>query len=159
MLSIKIEAVEAALKNYGDSLMRVAFTYTHNMEDAQDIVQDVFLKYITHTPNFQSPEHEKAWFIRVTINICKNCISSAYRKNRAELNDSVTVCDNYSTGLLDAVNSLPQKYRIVIHLFYYEGYSIKEISKIIDLTESAVATRLQRGRGMLKKKLGDDFFE
>ncbi len=158
-MSYNIEAVEAILKKYGNSLMRVAFTYTNNMEDAQDVVQDVLLNYMTKAPIFDSSEHEKAWLIRVTINISKNYISSAYRRTKAELSENITVCDNYSTGLSDVVNSLPEKYRIVIHLFYYEGYSVKEISKIINITGSAVTTRLQRGREILKRRLGDDFFE
>lgn len=159
MLSYQMDKVEKALTKYGDSLMRIAFTYTQNMEDARDIVQDVFLKFIVKSPRLDSDEHEKAWLIRVTINTCKNHLASAYRKNRAELREDISVFDKYSTGLTDAVNSLPTKYRIVIHLFYYEGYSQKEIAKIINLTESAVATRLQRGRNLLKAKIGDDFFE
>ena len=71
---------EEALKLYGDSLMRVAFTYTQNMDDAQDMVQEAFLRYLTKAPKFKSDEHEKAWLIRVTINICKNYVASAYRK-------------------------------------------------------------------------------
>ncbi|MGN0453373.1 MAG: RNA polymerase sigma factor [Ruminococcus sp.] len=159
MLSYQMDKVEKALTKYGDSLMRIAYSYSQNMEDAQDIVQDVFLKYITKLPQFASDEHEKAWLIRVAINICKNHLASAYRKKRAELSEDISVADTYSSGLMDAVNSLPPKYRIVIHLYYYEGYSQKEIAKIINLTESAVATRLQRGRNLLKTKIGDDFFE
>ncbi len=151
--------IESALYKYGDSLMRVAYTYTQNMEDAQDIVQEVFLKYMSKPPHFESDEHEKAWLIRVTINLCKNHLTSAYQKNYSELSDNICVYDSYSSGILEAVNSLPQKYAVVIHLFYYEGYSQKEIAKIINLTESAVSTRLQRGRSMLKSKIGDDFFD
>lgn len=139
--------------------MRVAFTYTQNMSDAQDMVQEAFLRYIEKSPDFISREHEKAWLIRVTINICKNYIASAYRKNYAQLDESITVSDSYNIGLSDAIKALPHKYRIVIHLYYYEGYSQKEIAKIINLTESAVATRLQRGRSLLKKKIGDDYFD
>lgn len=158
-MSCDYKRIEEALTLYGDSLMRVAFTYTQNTSDAQDMVQEAFLRYITKAPEFISREHEKAWLIRVTINICKNYVASAYRKNYAELDESVTVLDSYSLGLADAINALPHKYRIVIHMYYYEGYSQKEIAKIINLTESAVATRLQRGRSLLKKKLGDDYFD
>lgn len=158
-MSCDYKRTEEALKLYGDSLMRVAFTYTQNMDDAQDMVQEAFLRYLTKAPKFISCEHEKAWLIRVTINICKNHLASAYRKNYAELDESITVSDSYNTGLSDAIKALPHKYRIVIHLYYYEGYSQKEIGKIINLTESAVATRLQRGRNLLKKKIGDDYFD
>lgn len=159
MLAYQTDRAESALRKYGDSLMRVAYTYTRNMEDAQDMVQEAFLRYITKAPQFLTEAHEKAWLIRVTINICKNHLTSAYRKNYAQLDESVSVCDSYSSGLYEAVGELPPKYRIVIHLFYYEGYSQKEIARIINLTESAVATRLQRGRSLLKSKLGDDFYE
>lgn len=158
-MSCDYKRIEEALKLYGDSLMRVAFTYTQNMSDAQDMVQEAFLRYIEKSPDFISREHEKAWLIRVTINICKNYIASAYRKNYAQLDESITVSDSYNIGLSDAIKALPHKYRIVIHLYYYEGYSQKEIAKIINLTESAVATRLQRGRSLLKKKIGDGYFD
>lgn len=159
MLSYQMDRAESALEKYGDSLMRVAYTYTRNMEDAKDMVQDAFLRLMTGAPQFLTDEHEKAWLIRVTINICKNHLTSAYRKNYAELDENICVYDSYSSGVWEAVGSLPEKYRIVIHLFYYEGYSQKEISKILKITESAVSTRLQRGRNLLKTKLGDDFFE
>ncbi len=152
-------AATQALEQYGESLMRVAYTYTKNMQDAQDMVQDTFLRYISNAPRFESKEHEKAWLIRVTINICKNHLSSAYRKNYAELDENISVYDTYSSGLIDIVNSLPEKYRIVIHLFYYEDYTQKQIAKILGITESAVSTRLQRGRKLLKEKIGDDYFD
>ena len=155
-MSANIDKAEAAVRKYGDSLMRIAYTYTRNMEDAQDMVQEAFIKYLTKAPEFLSSEHEKAWLIRITINICKNHLASSYIKGRAELDENLSVCDEHST-LIDAVDSLPEKYRTAIHLFYYEGYSTKEIAKIIGLTESAVTSRLQRGRGLLKKMLGDDF--
>lgn len=158
-MACKREKVQAALEKFGDSLMRVAYSYTKNMEDAQDMVQDVFLKYMTSAPLFLSDEHEKAWLLRVTINICKNHLTSAYRKTYAELEENISVCDTYSSGLMDAVKSLPEKYSVVIHLFYYEGYSQKEIGRILGITESAVSTRLQRGRNLLKEKIGDDYFE
>ncbi len=152
-------AAAQALEQYGNSLMRVAYTYTKNMQDAQDMVQDTFLRYISSAPKFDSKEHEKAWLIRVTINICKNHLSSAYRRNYAELDENMSVYDTYSSGLADIVNSLPEKYRIVIHLFYYEDYTQKQIAKILRITESAVSTRLQRGRKLLKEKIGDDYFD
>ncbi len=159
MLSADRIMLEKAVENYGDSLLRLAFTYTKSMEDAKDLVQDVFLKYFTHSPKFDSSEHEKAWLIRVMVNMCKNYLTSYYRKSYAELDESISVSDSYSSGLLEAVRSLPEKYRAVIHLYYYEGYSQKEIGSILRISESGVATRLQRGRNLLKARLGDDFFE
>lgn len=150
---------EAVLTKYGDSLMRIAITYLKSTDDAQDAVQDTLLRYLTKAPRFESSQHEKAWLIRVLINICKNTLTSAYRKNYAELDENISVYDSYSSGLWEVVKTLEPKYRIVIHLFYYEGYSQKEIAKMIKLTESAVSSRLQRGRSILKTKLGDDFFD
>lgn len=158
-MSVQLQRAEIALNKYGDTLMHLAYTYTQSMDDAQDMVQDAFLKYMTKAPEFTSDEHEKAWLIRVTINICKNFLTSSYRKNYSELEENISVTDEYSSGLLDIVNTLPEKYRSVIHLFYYEGYSQKEVAKILKITESAVSTRLQRGRNLLKDMIGDDFFE
>lgn len=158
-MSSNLKRAELALNKYGDSLMHLAYTYTKSMDDAQDMVQDAFLKYLTKAPEFTCEEHEKAWLVRVTINICKNFLTSTYRKNYSELDENISVQDEYSSGLVEIVNSLPEKYRSVIHLFYYEGYSQKEISKILKITESAVSTRLQRGRNLLKEMIGDDFFE
>lgn len=152
------KSVAQAIEKFGDSLMRVAFTYTKNMDDAQDMVQEAFLRYIRKAPVFESQEHEKAWLLRVVVNICKNHVNSAYKKGYTPLDETLATNDTYSSGLWEVVSTLPEKYRIVIHLFYYEGYSQKEIAKIIGRTESAVSTRLQRGRELLRIKLGDDFF-
>lgn len=158
-MSSNLQRAEAALNKYGDSLMYLAYSYTKNMDDAQDIVQDSFLKFMTKAPVFESDEHEKAWLIRVTINLCKNFLTSTYRKTYSELDENISVTDEYSTGLAEIVNSLPEKYRTVIHLFYYEGYSQKEIAKILDITETSVSTRLMRGRNLLKNMIGDDYFD
>lgn len=158
-MSSNLQRAEVALNKYGDSLMYLAYSYTKNMDDAQDMVQDAFLKFMTKAPEFENDEHEKAWLIRVTINLCKNFLTSTYRKTQAELDENISVCDEYSTGLAEIVNSLPEKYRTVIHLFYYEGYSHKEISEILNITETAVSTRLMRGRNLLKSMIGDDYFE
>lgn len=148
--------VENAVNTYGDSLMKIAYGYTQNMQDAQDLVQDAFVKYMTKAPVFLSSEHEKAWLIRITVNICKNYLASFHRKKRADLEESLPVQDTYSSELYDAVMKLPKKLSVAIHLYYYEGYSEKEISKILGITESAVASRLSRGREKLKIMIGDE---
>lgn len=158
-MSSNLQRAEAALHKYGDSLMYLAYSYTKNTDDAQDMVQEAFLKFMTKAPEFESEEHEKAWLIRVTINLCKNLLMSTYNKTYAELDENIGVTDEYSTGLTETINSLPEKYRAVIHLFYYEGYSHKEIAKILDVTETTVATRLMRGRNLLKDMIGDDYFD
>lgn len=158
-MSSNLQRAEVALNKYGDSLMYLAYSYTKNMDDAQDMVQDAFLRFMTKAPEFETDEHEKAWLIRVIINLCKNFLTSTYKKTYSELDENISVTDEYSTGLTEIVNSLPDKYRTVIHLFYYEGYSHKEIAKILDITETAVATRLMRGRNLLKDMIGDDYFD
>ncbi len=149
--------VEKAVEKFSESLLRLAFTYTKNMEDAEDLVQDAFVTYMTKAPEFLTSEHEKAWLIRITINICKNHLTSAKIKKREDLDENLHTEDSYSSGLFDAVNELPEKYRTAIHLYYYEGYSQKEIGKIVGITESAVASRISRGKEMLRERIGDDF--
>ena len=132
-MSSNLQRAEVALNKYGDSLMYLAYSYTKNMHDAQDMVQDAFLRFMTKAPEFETDEHEKAWLIRVTINLCKNLLTSTYKKTYSELDENISVTDEYSSGLTEIVNFLPEKYRTVIHLFYYEGYSQKEIAKILDI--------------------------
>lgn len=152
-----MKKVENAVRLHSERLLKVAYTYTKNMDDAQDMVQEAFCRYMTKAPIFLSQEHEKAWLIRITINLCKSHLSSAAVKGRSDLDENLSTHDSYDSGLMSAVMELPEKYRLVIHLFYYEGYSVKEIAKIQESTPSSVTTRLQRARELLKTKLGDDY--
>ena len=128
--------------------------------DAQDIVQEVFLKFARNASQFQSDEHIKAWLIRVAINMCTDLKRSAWNRKTTELNDECLPAEEFTTGeseLYQAVMSLPVKYKDVIHLFYYEGYSIKEISRITEQKENAVKTQLSRGRVLLKELLKGEY--
>lgn len=151
---------EKILRKYGDSIYRIALVHTQNEMDAQDVVQEVFLKFARNASQFQSDEHIKAWLIRVAINMCTDLKRSAWNRKTTELNDECLPAEEFTTGeseLYQAVMSLPVKYKDVIHLFYYEGYSIKEISQITEQKENAVKTQLSRGRVLLKELLKGEY--
>ena len=151
---------EKILRKYGDSIYRIALVHTQNEMDAQDIVQEVFLKFARNASQFQSDEHIKAWLIIVAINMCTDLKRSAWNRKTTELNDECLPAEEFTTGeseLYQAVMSLPVKYKDVIHLFYYEGYSIKEISRITEQKENAVKTQLSRGRVLLKELLKGEY--
>lgn len=148
-----------ALKLYGNSILRVAYSYLHSMSDAEDIVQDTLMQLMKADPSFESPEHEKAWLLRVAINLSKNKLKSAWFRKNTEL------IEDYRAGELtedltfvwDAVKALPEKYRIVIHLYYHEGYSTAEIASLLDKKETTVRSLLHRARGTLKNNLKGDY--
>lgn len=144
-----------ALRLYGNSILRVAYSYLHSMSDAEDIVQDTLLQLMRADPSFESPEHEKAWLLRVAINLSKNKLKSAWFRKNTELiedNRAVELADDL-TFVWDAVKALPEKYRIVIHLYYHEGYSTAEIASLLDKKETTVRSLLHRARGTLKNNL------
>ena len=155
---------EELLEKYSDMVFRLAYARTGNVHDAQDIVQDVFLKYIKANKEFNDEEHRKAWLLTVTANTGNTLMKSAWHRHRADFEEAESE-DYYTPGITensdvyDAVQSLPEKYRVVIHLFYYEELSIKEISTILNTSESNVKSRLFRARDMLKKKLEADNYE
>lgn len=146
--------IERVLAEHSQSILRLCFTYTHNIHDAEDIAQETFAAFIRHG-KFENAEHEKAWLIRVAVNKCKNHLKSGWIKYTAPLEDAENTADEpYEYNeLLEAVKTLPEKYRLPIHLFYYEGYSIKEIAKITKKKEATIGTLLSRGRQLLKEKL------
>ena len=130
-----------------------------NYSDTEDIFQTVFLKYVLHAPVFDSSEHERAWIIRVTINACKDLLKSFFRSRTLPLDSIIEKPgepgSDYS-DVLEAVLSLPQKYKDVVYLHYYEGYTAPQISRILGKNVNTVYTLLNRARCMLKKVLGDD---
>ncbi len=141
------------VESYTDMIMRIGTNYLKSNADAEDICQAVLVKYITLDPQFDSPEHEKAWVIRTTINMCKNELKSAFFRKTIPLEES----DDYlkadtapDLGITEEVMKLPRNYRISIYLFYYEGYSSKEIADFLGKKESAVNMYLSRGRKKLR---------
>jgi RNA polymerase sigma factor (sigma-70 family) len=143
------------LKRHGNTVLRVAFSYLKNMPEAEDVYQEVFIKLLEETNVFQNEEHEKAWLIRVTMNLCKNHLKSFWKNRILPLEDNMFMEEDIPNGIdvFNAVMSLKVKYRTVIHLFYYEGYTTSEISKLTGLSEAAVRTSLCRGRKILSNKL------
>ncbi len=154
-------AIEATIQNQSDTVYKLAYTYTKNKYDADDIYQEVFLRFFKKKPEFQNEEHTKAWFIRTTINCCKSLYLSNWFKKTVVMeeiqNDITDVFQEDS--LFQAVMELPEKYREVIHLFYYEEYSVKEIAGILKRSESSVTTQLNRGRSRLRKMIGGCYYE
>ena len=136
---------------YGDKVLRLAYSYVHNMSDAEDILQDTLIQYMKAAPSFENAEHEKAWILRVASNISKNKIKYNNYRETDELMEELVAEDEEDLSFVwDAVKQLPDKYREVIHLFYEEGYSTAEIAKVLDRKESTVRSDLLRGREKLK---------
>lgn len=151
--------VNHAVEQYADMVKRVCFYYLKNHADTEDIFQKVFLKYMTHEEIFSDAEHEKAWMLRVTMNACKDYLKSFFRRNTIPL-EMITEMEaevpEDHREVLEAVLSLPDKYKDPIYLHYYEGYSAAEIGKILGKKENTVYSLLSRARGILKEKLGGE---
>ncbi len=143
---------------YGDTILRVAYSYLHNMSDAEDILQETLIKVLKTKPEFQNQAHEKAWLITVASNLSKNKISYNKLRDTDELNEELIARDREDLSFVwDAVKSLPEKFREVIHLFYQEGYSTKDIAEILGRNESTVRSDLKRGRERLKVVLKEAY--
>lgn len=137
-----------------ETVYRICFVYMKNKTDAEDMTQNTFIKYLRYNPNFESLEHEKAWFIVTSTNICKNHFKSWWNKN-ITLDDEFEVKTNDKKDeTLELVLNLPTKYKQVIYMHYYEGYSTVEIAKLLDMNESTIRTYLLKGRKILKDKIG-----
>ena len=146
----KNDYLEQMIEKYSNMIYRLAMARTGNIEQSEDVYQEVFLRLSKKMPDFQSEEHEKAWLIRVTINCSKNALGSSFLKHRAELDENLSFETPERHEIYYAVQQLPIKYRTVIHLYYYEDYSIKEISKILHTNENTIKSRLARAREALK---------
>lgn len=154
------QPVQELIGRYQDNLYAAAFSVCKNAEDARDVVQDTFIQYHTSNKDFENEQHIRAWLIRVAVNKAKNIMMTFWRKNRQSLDDYVetlTFETTQSRNLFETVMGLPEKYRIVIHLFYYEDYTIREIAEILRVSESNVKVRLTRARAMLRKILQEEW--
>ncbi|MDC7291409.1 RNA polymerase sigma factor [Blautia schinkii] len=152
------QEVNRVVEEYADTVRRICYSYMKSYHDTEDIFQTVFLKYINTQPSFASRENEKAWFIRVTINCCKDFLKNFFRKNTCsfqEIDEPFQEEQEYSQ-VREAVLSLPPKYRIVVYLHYYEGYTAAEIAEILRSKENTIYTRLSRGKKMLREELGGE---
>ncbi|MDD6036046.1 MAG: RNA polymerase sigma factor [Lachnospiraceae bacterium] len=147
---------ERIVRKHMDTIYRIAVSYTKNPADADDIVQQTFVKLLSRRDSFADAEHEKRWLIRVCVNECNSFFSSFWRKNVDSM-DAISKEPEFtmkeSSDLYEAIKQLPQKCSIVIYLFYYEGYSTKEIAEILHIREATVRTRLVRARKLLRAQL------
>jgi len=161
VMKSEAEAVRAVEK-YADTIRRVCFLHLKNYSDMEDEFQNVFLKYLLHTQSFESDAHEKAWLIRVAINACKDTLKSFFRRRVTSLdnlNQELFHIQDENKYILDAILKLPHKYKDVIYMHYYEGYTAVEIAEILSRNENTVYTWLARARNQLKEDLGSDFFD
>ncbi len=141
-----------AVEKYGNSLYRLCTVMLQNREDAQDAVQECFLRYITKAPDFKDSEHEKAWLIRVASNVCKDMLRYRRHTSFLSLDEIRTVSTSEDNAqILGMLMMLEEKYRAVIHLHYVEGYGTEEISDMLSISSAAVRKRLQRGREKLRE--------
>ena len=143
---------------------RLAFLRTKSAADAEDVLQEVFVRCLRSNPAWADAEHQKAWFIRVTINCSKSLVTSAWRRHATPLEtvpepDSLLTEMQEETDVYGAVLQLPQKYRTAIHLYYYEGYSVREIAQMTGSTEPAVKSQLFRARELLREQLKGEFID
>lgn len=152
------QEVNRAVEQYADTVRRICLVHLKNYADTEDIFQTVFVKYLLHTAPFASPEHERAWIIRVTINACKDLLRSVFRRRTLsleEVTEQPAPADEHR-AVLQAVQALPAAYRDVVYLHYYEGYTAPEIAGILGKNVNTVYTRLTRARGLLRRTLGGD---
>lgn len=143
---------------YGNSILRLAYAYLHNMDDAEEILQETLIRFLQTAPAFSNARHEKAWLLRVAGNLSKNRL--AYNKVRAadQLNEALVAEQREDLAFVwEAVRELPVPYREVIHLFYYEGFSTGQIARILGQKESTVRSHLQRGREKLRGILKEGY--
>ena len=146
-----------AIERYSDTIQRLCMVHLKNDADTEDIFQTVFLKYVLSSVSFESDEHEKAWFIRVTINACKDLLRSFFRRHTIPLDSLIEQPASLPPDYRDvweAVFSLPQKYRDVVYLYYFEDYTAPQISRILGKNVNTIYTLLTRSKHMLKEKLG-----
>ncbi len=142
------------VERWGDMVYRLALARTANVPDAEDVFQEVFLRFFRHEDRFANDEHRKAWLIRCTVNRCKSLLASPWRKRTVPLEtaEEVGVEDDYRE-VYAAVLSLPAKYRSVIHLYYFEGLSVAEMAQTLNVPEGTVKSQLSRGRALLREIL------
>ena len=146
------ECIEKIMDTYGNLLFRLCLFTLGNADDAEDVVQETLIKYMQHVPEFKDEDHEKAWLITVASNKSKDLLRFRKRHLTTEIRDLTEyIPDNSNPEIIDALLSLPEKYRTVLILYYVEEFNVNEIAQIIDRSSSAVKMRLQKGRMLLKE--------
>ena len=153
--------IKELVEKYSSLIFRISYCILCNIADAEDAVQETFLKYITKAPEFNDEEHRKAWLIKVSANISKNMLMFRIKRETANIDDVENIgIDRSDFETFELIMSLPSKHKIVLTLYYIEGYRCKEIAEIIGINEDAVRKRLQKGRELLRKKIEEeDYFD
>ncbi len=156
------QEVNRAIEQYADMVRRLCMIHLKNDADTEDIFQTVFLKYVLHTGSFETEEHEKAWLIRVTINACKDLLKSVFYRRTVSMDEIPALPAEMppeEKDILEAVLSLPQKYKDVVYLHFYEAYTAPQISRLLKKNVNTVYTLLTRSKQLLREKLGGDGYE
>lgn len=150
------DEIERIYHEYSNMIYRICFAYMKNVSEAEDMVSDTFVQLIRKAPSFKNAEHEKAWLIRVATNLCKNALKHWQKKcvHMDEMEDASGE-EMKIDETMEAIRNLPDKYKTVVYLFYYEGYNSEEIATILKKPSSTVRNHLREARGILKERLGE----
>lgn len=151
------ENVENIVREYSSTVYKIAMSILMNKEDAEDAFQEVFIKLFDKAPKFESETHRKSWIIRVTINMCKDMLRKKKNHREEEIYDEIPELEKERDETFEKVMQLKEKYKVVIYLYYYEGYQISEISTILATNESTIKSQLVKARELLKNMLKEDF--
>lgn len=157
-MSLKADAAQV-IEYYSDMVYRLAFARTGRVHDAEDVYEEVFLRYLRRKPEFESEEHRKAWFLRVTVNCSNTFLSSVWQKRTEGLSEEIPFREKEHQDLYRELQRLPAKYRSVIHLFYFEELSVEEIGHILNRKPATVRTQLTRARGLLRGMLKEEDYD
>ena len=150
------DSPEAVIRRYSDMVYRLAFARTGNRSDAEDLYQEVFLRYLTRAPAFTSEDHRKAWLLRVAVNCANRFHAAPWRKRTEPLSEALSVPAPEGEDLWEELRRLPEKDRTVLHLYYYEDMTTEEIAKLLDRNPATVRSQLLRARAKLKKLLVEE---
>lgn len=150
------DSPEAVIRRYSDMVYRLAFARTGNRSDAEDLYQEVFLRYLTKAPPFTSEEHRKAWLLRVAVNCANRFHTAPWRRRTEPLSEALSVPAPEGEDLWEELRRLPEKDRTVLHLYYYEDMTTEEIAKLLDRNPATVRSQLLRARAKLKKLLVEE---
>ena len=150
------DSPEAVIRRYSDMVYRLAFTRTGNRSDAEDLYQEVFLRYLTKAPAFTSEDHRKAWLLRVAVNCANRFHTAPWRKRTEPLSEALSVPAPEGEDLWEELRRLPEKDRTVLHLYYYEDMTTEEIAQMLDRNPATVRSQLLRARAKLKKLLVEE---
>ena len=156
MKEINENRVLECYQKYKDTVFKLAYSYCKSVTQAEDVFQDVFEKFMQKAPDFSDEYHEKAWFIRVTLNCSKTSLKSFWHNKVDEIDEQTYIFEKQEIDLTPYLNKLSKKYNVVLYLFYYEGYSTKEMAKLLHIKENNVRVLLNRARNQLRKEIESD---